>query len=66
MKRLPKNRAIVYVVLRTHMDGAFAVLDSFATAQACEDKCGEYAQQMLEAGAQGFIFVPCLSYFYDM
>lgn len=59
-----KNRQIIYVVLREHEEGACAVLDSFASAEACEDKCGEYTQQLKDRNIEGFLFRPCLSYYY--
>lgn len=61
----PKNRTTIFVVLRTHEEGACAVLDSFASVDACEDKCGEYTQQLKDCNVEGFTFIPTISYYYD-
>lgn len=66
MKSNLKNRQIIYVVVRVaEGTGQSVVLDSFATLESCENKCGEYSQLFKDKNVEGFVFQPQTSAFYD-
>jgi hypothetical protein len=61
-----KNRQLIYVVLRVaEGTGQSVVLDSFATLEACENKCGEHSQLFKDKNVEGYIFQAVTSFFYD-
>jgi hypothetical protein len=65
MKKL-KHKQMIYVVVRVAPGtGQSVVLDSYATIEDCEDRCGAMAQQMKDYGVEGFTFQPQSSCFYE-
>jgi hypothetical protein len=67
MKSKLKNKQQIFVVVRVSSDsGQSVVLDSFATPDACMDKCDEYTQYFKDKNIEGFVFQPQTSAFYDL
>jgi hypothetical protein len=67
MKSKLKNKQQIFVVVRVASGtGQSVVLDSFATPDACMDKCDEYTQYFKDKNIEGFLFSPQTSCFYDL